>query len=78
MLVSITMRVHTHRYLQAADFVFFSMFLFDSLSGVIAAGLSKYWHYDVFNKIDLVTSFLFILDLALRSFGFSYRCLIHV
>ena len=52
--------------------MFGAIFVFDILTGTIAFGVINFWRYDVFNKIDFVTSFLFLLDMALHSLGFVY------
>ena len=61
-------------YLGVADLVFVAIFVFDILTGTtqVALGVINFWRYDVFNKIDFVTSFLFLLYMALHSLGFVY------
>ena len=58
--------------LHAADIVFGSVFVLDVAFGTIAFGWIKFWRHDHFNKIDVVTSFLFLVDIALHTLGFSY------
>jgi hypothetical protein len=58
--------------LHAADFVFAAIFALDIISAVIAAGFYSFWSYDVFNKIDFVTTIMYIIDLGLRALGFTY------
>ena len=58
--------------LHAADFVFAAIFALDIISAVIAAGFYSFWSYDVFNKIDFVTTIMYIIDLGIRVLGFTY------
>jgi hypothetical protein len=59
----------------AADVVFCVIFVFDVLSGTVAMGILKYWRHDIFHKIDFVTTLLYAVELALKTIGFTYRCL---
>ena len=62
----------TSSNLHVADVIFCSVFIADCLNGVIVHGFWEYWRYDVFNKLDLVIAFLCVVDLALRTMGFTY------
>jgi hypothetical protein len=64
--------IPTNWALYAADYVFAVIFTLDISSGVIAAGFFAFWQYDIFNKIDLVTTVMYLVDLGLRALGFTY------